>query len=68
MEPQIIEDMKNLSALNFTSESIKAFLTNYSLENILRKFIEMGKDALMAKNYIIKTTVEHLINDQETFE
>lgn len=41
---------------------------NYGLDNILRKFLDMEKAALQPQNYIVKTTVDHLMNNNQVFE
>lgn len=64
----IVEEMKNLSALNYTPEAIKAFLVNFSLERILQDFLDDTDKRNNQDAYIINTTVKKLINDRDTFK
>lgn len=64
----MVEEMKNLSALNYTPDAIKTFLVNFSLEEILRNFLNGSSNRNNKDAYIINTTVKKLINDRDTFK
>ena len=65
-DEHLVEQMRNLSALNYTPEAIKAFLGQYSLQTILRTFLTTDLSR-RADSYVITTTVNQLLNDSDTF-